>query len=352
MEGSDLEELQRAPGRAVLLERDGTLYAGRAYAIHRSRDGGASWERAAAIPRPAWRRLAEPSRLACRLLRQEIRALVRLSDGTLVAACKLGVFHGPGGTLAPSAIAGAGAPLQYPMRLGLGPGDVVAFGEYVAPRRLRPVRVFASRDRGRSFEVVYTFPPGEIVHVHNVLWDATAGHWWVLAGDHDAEPGIGRLSADFARFEWLVKGEQRYRAVSAFDFGERLVYATDTERERNAIVVLDKRTGASERICELEGSSLFACRFGRHYAISSSVEPSAVNPSPWAELWLSRDGERWRRVLRARKDRWPPDYFQYGSLILPAGESDSDLLWLSGQALAGLDGRTIAARPREGAAPA
>jgi hypothetical protein len=334
-----------------LLERDGTLYAGRCYEIHRSADGGASWQRVASISRPVWRQLAEPSRLASRLLRQEIRALLRLADGTLVAACKLGVFHGREGTgtLEPSAIAGEGATLQYPMRLGLGPGDVIAWGEYVAPRRLRPVRIFASRDRGRSFEVVHTFPPGEIVHVHNVSWDATAGHWWVLSGDHGAEPGIGRLSADFARFEWLVKGEQRYRAVSVFDFGDRLIYATDTERERNGLIALDKDTGASERLCDFEGSCLYACRFGRYYALSTTVEPSRVNRSPWATLWLSQDGERWRCAWRAHKDRWHPDYFQFGSLILPSGESDDDRVWFSGQALDGIDGRTLVARPREGA---
>lgn len=351
MEG-DLEELHRAPGRVVLLERDGTVYASRAYAIYRRSLAGAGWERVASVPRPAWRRLAEPSRLACRLLRQEIRALTRLADGTLVAACKLGVFYGDEGELAPSAIAGEGVPLQYPMRLGVGPGDVVVWGEYVAPRRLRPVRVFASHDRGRSFTVVHTFPAGEIVHVHNVLWDATGGHWWVLAGDHGAEPGIGRLSADFARFEWFVKGEQRYRAVTLFDFGERLIYATDTERERNAVIALDRRTGASERLCELDGSCLYACRAGSWYVISTTVEPSTVNDSPFAELWLSRDGERWRQVLRARKDRWNADYFQFGSLILPAGESSHDVIWLSGQALAGLDGLTFAVRPREDAARA
>lgn len=345
LESLDLDVLHRALGRAILLERDGTVYAGRGYAIHRSSDGGASWEGIAAIPRPTWRRLAEPSRLASRLLRQEIRALARLSDGTLVAACKLGLFHGAGGLLEPSAIAAGNTLLQYPMRLGVGPNDVVAWGEYVAPRKLRPVRIFASRDRGRSFEVVHTFPPGEIVHVHNVIWAPTAGHWWVLSGDHEREPGIGRLSADFTRFEWLVKGEQQFRAVSLFQFGDRLIYATDTERQPNGVIALDTRTGSSERICDLEGSSLYACRFGEFFAVSTTVEPSKVNRSPWATLWLSRDGERWRCAWRARKDRWHPDYFQFGSLILPAGESDESRIWFSGQAVEGLDGRTAAARP-------
>jgi hypothetical protein len=231
------------------------------------------------------------------------------------------------------------------MRIGLGPGDVVAWGEYVAPRSLRPVRIFASRDRGRSFDVVHTFPPGEIVHVHNVVWDASAGHWWVLSGDHGPEPGIGRLSADFARFEWLVKGEQHFRAVSVFDCGDRLVYATDTERAPNGVISLDKRTGATERLCELEGSCLYACRAGDLFAVTTTVEPSTVNRSPWATLWLSRDGERWRCAWRARKDRWHPNYFQFGSLVLPTGESERETLWVSGQAVEGLDGRTIAARP-------
>lgn len=348
MEPSGLEILGRTRGRAVLLEDDGAVYVGRGYAIHRSGDGGATWQRVGEVPCPPWRHLAELSRLPSRLLRQEIRALARLSDGTLVAACKLGVFHGPGdgAALAPSAIAGEGVPLQFPMRLGVGPGDVVAWGEYVSPRRLRPVRVFASRDRGRSFEVVHSFSPGEILHIHNVIWDASAGHWWVLAGDHGEEPGIGRMSADFARFEWLAKGEQRFRAVSVFDLGDRLVYATDTEMEPNAVIALDKHTGAAERLCELEGSCLYACRVGGLFAVTTTVEPSLVNRSPFATLWLSRDGERWQRAWQARKDRWHADYFQFGSLVLPAGESKRDCLWLSGQAVQGLDGRTIAVRPR------
>jgi hypothetical protein len=341
-----LDVAAQTRGRVLLVEPDGTVYVGRGYTILRSRDGGASWERVARVPRPAWRAAAELSRLASRLVRQEIRGLARLSDGTLVAACKSGVFHGPadGGALAPSALAGGDVPLQYPLRLGLGAGDVVAWGEYVSPRRLRPVRIFASRDRGRSFEVVHTLASGEVLHVHNVAWDPTAGHWWVLAGDHGHEPGIGRLAADFSRFEWLAKGEQRYRAVAVFDEGERLLYATDTEMEPNCVVSLDKRSGASERLFELEGSCLYGCRFGDVLAVTTTVEPSRVNHSRDATLWLSRDGERWSCAWRARKDRWHADYFQFGSLVLPSGRSGGDLLWLSGQAVEGLDGRTVALR--------
>jgi hypothetical protein len=342
-----LEIHRRTRGRVLLIEPDGTVFVGRGYAIARSRDGGASWQRVARVPRPLWRAAAEQTRLTSRLVRQEIRGLAHLSDGTLVAACKSGLFHGPadGGALAPSAIEAHGLPLQWPLRLGVGPGDVVAWGEYVSRRRLRPVRIFASRDRGRTFETVHTLEAGDVLHVHNVTWDASAGNWWVLAGDHGHEPGIGRLAHDFTRFEWLVKGEQRFRAVSVFDCGDRLLYATDTEMEPNSVISLDKRTGASERLFELEGSCLYACRFGDVLAVTTTVEPSEVNHSQDATLWLSRDGERWRCAWRARKDRWHADYFQFGSLVLPAGRSDGGPLWLSGQAVEGLDGVTVAGMP-------
>jgi hypothetical protein len=318
---------------------DGALFASRHLAILRSRDAGARWERVAALPREALRRAAEASRLACRLLRHEVRALVELRDGRLVAANRRGVFAGPpdGGTLAASRVEGEGLPVLPPLCIGAGP-DAVVFGEYGSPRG-RPMRLFASRDGGRSFACVHRFEPGEILHVHNVVWDAGERHYWVLAGDFESQPGIGRLSADLARFDWFVRGAQQFRAVELFDLGDRLVYATDSQLEPNALISLDKRSGKSERLRPFEGSCIYAARFGPWYAVATTVEPSPVNPSRDATLWVSRDLDAWHCVLRARKDRWHADYFQFGSLVLPRGTSEQATLAVSGQAVAGLDGR-------------
>lgn len=320
---------------------DGTLYAGRHLAILRSRDDGASWERVGALPRDPLRRGAELSRLACRLLRHEVRALAELPGDRLVAANRRGLFSGSAGDvwLAPSAIDDGGLPVLPPLCIGAD-GDTVVFGEYGSPRG-RPMRIFASRDGGARFEAVHAFAPGEILHVHNLVFDAALDHWWVLTGDFDQQPGIGRLSRDLARFEWFVRGEQRFRAVELFDLGDRLVYATDTQLEENALVSLDKKTGRAERLRPFEGSCIYAARFGGWYAITTTVEPSAVNPSRDATLWVSRDLDTWHCALRVPKDRWHADYFQFGSLVLPRGASGRDVIALSGQAVTGLDG-TIA----------
>jgi len=347
-EGADpLSVVARVPGRIVLAERDGTLHLGRSYDVHRSRDDGRTWEPVTSMPRNLLRRMADRSRLACRLLRMEVRALARRADGGYVAANREGVFVAAPGErrMRPSRIETGGLPLLPPMRISRGPAGQLVWGEYGSPRVRRPMRLFASRDGGESFQVVRTFDKGEILHVHNVIWDPGQRHFWVLAGDFDPEPGIGCLSEDLQRFEWFVKGEQRYRAVEVFDLGDRLLYATDTHLEQNRLVSLDKRTGHAETLREFDGSCIYACRFGGILALTTTVEPSAVNRSPWSGLWLSRDGERWHRAWQGRKDRWHPDWFQFGSLMLPTGETDRETIVFSGQALAGLDGWTVVARP-------
>jgi hypothetical protein len=341
-----LEVVREVPGRVVLAETDGTVHLGRNYDIHRSHDEGASWDRVASFPRSPWRRAAEVSRLACRLLRQEVRALVRLSDGTYVAANREGVFFGPGdgGVLHESEVPSGAHNLMPPFRMARGPADEVVWGEYGSWSEPRPIRLFASTDGGRHFENVHTFAPDDVLHIHNVCYDAGQDHYWVLAGDHGAHPGIGRLSSDFQRFEWLVRGEQDFRAVNIFDFGDRLVYPTDTEVAVNGVISLDKQTGEARRVCDIPGSGIYACRFGGLYAFSTTVEPSKINPATASGLWLSRDGETWQAAYWGEKDRWSPKYFQFGSVVLPCGESDSETLFFSGQAIRGLDGKTLVAR--------
>jgi hypothetical protein len=62
---------------------------------------------------------------------------------------------------------------------------------------------------------------------------------------------------------------------------------------------------------------------------------------------VSRDGDRWRRVFSAEKDIWHMKYFQFGSLVLPRGACDRETIAFSGQAVRGIDGRTVVAMLNE-----
>lgn len=284
--------------------------------------------------------------MASRMFRQEVRALGVLSDGSLVASNREWVYYcGPDEPTMKRAILEEGRQrLSPPMCLTVGPKDRILWGEYDSiAAHGKPVRLYVSDDGGRRYDVARVFEGGSILHIHNLVYDAGLEKYWLLAGDQNHEPGIGLLSADLKDFEWVGKGRQIYRAVDVFDFGDRLVYGMDSEREPDAVLSLDKATGKIERMAEIDGSCIYSCRCGRWYVLSTTVEPSVVNRSRWAGLYVSRDGAKWSRVYEAEKDGWNMRYFQYGSIILPRGGSDRETLLFSGQAVRGIDGRVLTA---------
>ncbi len=331
-------------GRILHVDPSGELYAGRAADVLVSSDHGATWSDLIRLPSSRLQGMAEPWRLARRLLRYEARALAKLSSSRYVISNREGVFFGDAndGEARDSKIAPSGLVPRLPMRLCRGPGDRVLFGEYFGNPERREVLVYASDDAGEHFDVAHVFPCGEVRHVHNVIYDEQQGHYWVMAGDYGEEPGIGRLSSDLRNFEWAVRGRQNCRVVACIDLGDYFLYGTDTEVAANYIVRFEKSTGKIEPLLEIEGSCLHACRFGSVLAFSTTVEPSPVNASKTAALWLSRDGDSWTRVYQAEKDPWSPRYFQYGSLVLPSGASEREVVVFSGQAVTGIDGKVMA----------
>ena len=330
-------------GRILHVDPSGQLYAGRASDVLVSSDDGATWSELIRLPNSRLRSMAEPWRLARRLLRYEARALAKLSGSRYVISNREGVFFGAAtdDEARRSKIHPSGLVPRLPMRLCPGPDDTVLFGEYFGNVERREVLVYVSDDAGEHFEVAHVFPCGEVRHVHNVIWDEAEGHYWVMAGDYGEEPGIGRLSRDLRNFEWAVRGRQNCRVVACIDLGDYFLYGTDTEVATNYIVRFEKATGKIEPLLEIEGSCLHACRFGSVFAFSTTVEPSPVNASQHAALWLSRDGDSWTRVYQAEKDPWSPRYFQYGSLVLPSGVSEREVVVFSGQAVAGIDGKVM-----------
>ncbi len=333
-------------GRALLVLPDGTFYIGRGQAIYRSTDDGRTWKLAARLPTSLVRRGLAHIRLACRLLRHEVKAMAVLSNGALVACNRQGVYHAAprGHTMLPSKITCDGPPAKPPMTLNVGPGDRVTWGEYNSKTgHGLPIRIFVSEDAGAHYRAVHTSAGGDVLHVHSVFFDTQLGHYWVLTGDFDNEPGIGKLAADFSHFEWLARGRQQFRAVEVFDCGPFFVYGTDTQLEENHIVRLNKADATLETLQKTDGSCIYACRFGGLYVLSTSVEPSSINPSETASLWVSGDGIEWNEVYSAEKDSWHPVYFQFGSLVLPRGGSERETVLLSGQALRGIDGNVIVA---------
>jgi len=337
----EFKEIGRSRGRAIFVEADGTIHRSDGLTIHRSTDDGRTWIQETVVPCSLKRRVASVSRMASRLLRHEVRAFLKLKNGTLIAANRQNVFYSsPFEPLMTAARIESDGQTPYPpMHLTAGVDGQVIWGEYNSrTRHGNPVRLFVSCDNGRSYQIARVFEGGSIRHVHNIEWDSLFECYWLFAGDEGEEPGIGRLSRDLRQFDWVVKGRQEVRVVDAFDFGQHFIYATDSELEENHLIRFDKRSGRTERLRDFGGSCIYATRFGEFYVLSTTVEPSRVNHVHHATLWISRDAEDWKEVLTAEKDGWSAKYFQYGSIVLPRGRSERNTIFFSGQAVRGWDG--------------
>lgn len=345
MSQAKLQIDSRLAGRALHASPDGVLYRSESFRILRSIDGGATWADFLAIPGNVSSMITRHSRIASRFLRHEVRAFMPLADGRCVAATRAGIFFSEAGQLhmSPAQVDATGRTAQFPTSLCAGPDGRVIWGEYWRNLNRKPMRLFGSTDGGRTYQLVHRFPAGEIRHVHGLLWDETLQKYWVFVGDHGDEPGMGLLDADWGHFEWLHKGEQRFRVVSAFDQGDHLLYATDTEKEGNGIYRLDKESAELTLLAETDGSCIYACRIGQGFLVSTSAEPRRDGAPAVASLWYSADGDSWESVYTLNKDRWQANLFQFGSLVLPRGALPEGLVMLSGQAVDGLDGELILA---------
>ena len=293
------------------------------------------------LPSPRISRPPIRSRLLGRLLRHEVRGFWAFPNGHLVASTRYGIFfQQPDSPWLPSAIRSPlGGEVALPLRLNGRPNGEVVFGEYFGNSERREVRVFASRDFGKSFSSVFTFPAGEVRHVHNIIPQRTAPGYWLLTGDFEKEPGIGSLDLESGACAWLIRGSQQSRAVTVFEDPDGLVYGTDSELEPNAVGKVAFTTGEFTKWTTIPGSCLYGHELANYRVVGTTVEPSKVNTSRVAELWICSGDSTWKPFLRGEKDSLPGRYFQYGSWVLPGGQSPSNRLFYSGKALKEADGQ-------------
>ena len=314
--------------RALAWNRD-TLYASRGYSLLSAKVSASKIEwRTVAKYRPApWRSLSSLSRLTFRLFRDGFHALAVLSSGHLVAAVPGAIITvAPGESrfrLSHRVLRGT-----RPLHIAVIPNDHIFWGEYFDNAHRDEVHVYASTDRGASWNVAYTFPKRAIRHVHDIVYDQWGNCLWVLTGDNGAECRILRASCDFTTVDPVLSGNQQARAVALVPTADGLYFSSDTPFETNHVYCLDRQGKLSER-ATLSSSSIYGCRVAKGIFFSTMVEPSAVNVEGNVNLYGSRDGQSFQRLVQWQKDGWPMGLFQYGNALLPDGQNTSGLLAVS-----------------------
>lgn len=326
--------------RVLAWDRD-ILYGCRGYDIVRLQPSKRTeWEVIARFRPSWWRSLTSRTALTYRLVRDGFHALAVLHVQTDAQNNDLTMVGAVPGALVTRTPERDEFHVTHQIQRGTRPLHVTAdasgriyWGEYFDNRERAEVHIYVSTDRGRTWQIAYTFPAGSIRHVHNIVYDGWGDCVWILTGDDGAECKVLRASSDLRSVEVVVSGNQQARVVAAVPTQNGLYLSTDTPFEKNHVYRLD-RAGNVEQVGDLASSSIYGCRVGCRVGegvfFSTMIEPSAVNTIREVHLVGSiigsRDGTNWPVLARWKKDSLPMRYFQYGNAFLPDGENATNYL--------------------------
>jgi hypothetical protein len=222
----------------------------------------------------------------------------------------------------------------------------VYFGEYFLNPDRRPVRVWRIPPGLGGADVAHEFPAGSIRHVHAVQRDPfDPAALWLTVGDLTGECFFFRSRDGLRTLERFGDGTQTWRAVSLLFTATHVCWLTDSEVETNHACRMERATGRLELGQTVACSTWYSATTtdGVHMAFTT-VETGPAITRQESSVLVSRDAFHWSEAHAFRKDRLRPTWlFKAGIIICPSGPFTSRDFWLSGEALVGLDGRSIRA---------
>jgi len=207
-------------------------------------------------------------------------------------------------------------------------GNEIIFGEYRSNPERSPVSVFAIQLGNKPvLQKKYTFK--NIRHIHGVYRDPFTHSIYITTGDENNEAAIWNTTNNFKTIEKILSGSQQTRAIKLL-FDEHYIYfGSDTSYEKNYLYKLDKQSKELTQITDVGSSVFHGCKVKNWFFFSTAIEPSRINKTRYAELWASPDGNKWRCILKLKKDILLMKYFQYGQIFFPNGPGDDSNLWIS-----------------------
>jgi hypothetical protein len=221
----------------------------------------------------------------------------------------------------------------------------IYYGEYFGNSSRASISIF-KRTENSTWESVYTFKCGEINHIHALIPDPFRGCVWILAGDFEHSAAIYMANNNFETVKLVLGGKQSYRACIAYPVQDGLLYATDTQIEKNSIRFLRKIKDEwiSEKLFNINGPCIYSCELKDYYIFSTSTEPSEkktglikrIMDNEPAEgiienksdiVQVTKSNLSYKIIASKKKDIWPYRLFQFGSIMFASNSADSNELY-------------------------
>ncbi len=235
--------------------------------------------------------------------------------------------------------------------------DSIVFGGYLSNRDKLSVDIY-KRVSTEQWTEVYSFPIGEINHIHNIVADKSNQCVWILTGDFDQGAAIWMAKDNFKRVDRIYSGTQDSRCCIAFPIDGKLLYATDTPFQPNTIRILEQSDNKwqSRKLVDIDGPCIYGCTIADQFVFSTSVEPDGKK-SGWRGLIDSKLGSGiknnychiyvgtleagFKEIYHVKKDIWSPVLFQFGTLQFPEGRNHSNSLIVNHVATNKYDGKAL-----------
>jgi hypothetical protein len=221
-----------------------------------------------------------------------------------------------------------------------GKSGALYFGEYFMNPERGPVSVFRVCPSGERLEVAYVFPAGTLRHVPGVYRDPFHHRRLrVSVGDNDGECHLYWTDDEFNSLSRIGDGSQLWRAVGLVFTPTKVIWGTDSPHRTNHFVSWDRHNGELEVGQKVDGTVWYAgtTSDGIFFA-GTSVEKGPGVTTNKASVYLSSDGHEWSPCVSFTKDALPMPLFKWGTLSFPTGTFPASRIWISGEALRGLDG--------------
>jgi hypothetical protein len=230
----------------------------------------------------------------------------------------------------------------------------ILFGEYFMNRNRTNVKIYASRDNGRTWQVAYNFGRNQIRHVHAVQQDPYTEKAWICTGDRDKDSTVSWTTDDGETFHPIGQGSQLWRVCQLVFTKEALFWGTDTGNSSvSGIYKWDRRTHEITKLIDIPGVVMYGTRLADGTIIVSLSCVGVENEKDdKTRLWIITNGKKvtsivcgtrgsQRKLAKLRFQRDQGGTSLYMTCLNHKEFSDGDLIIISEKALKAATSRQV-----------
>lgn len=218
----------------------------------------------------------------------------------------------------------------------------IFFGEYGANKERGAVPVYRSQNQGESWECIFRFQPGVIKHIHGCYWDPYEKKIWTCTGDFAQENHLVISDENFENQEWIGDGQQMYRTTSILFQKNYVYWLMDSQLEQSYSVRFDRKNRQAIKLQAFPGPIWYTKYLKDGYYLASTANEIGDGVlDNYAHIFVSKDCETWKSVMRIPHDGLPKRYLKFGVIAFADGEQTSNQFYIHCEALKGYDGRVF-----------